>query len=106
MLSLALQTSLLTLGSLHPGSYRLSHFALEGTAKSVVVAEAALLGQLISGERATLVNDLTIESCEMADAQVVDISIVSHALSSKILAEIKAVCANGFGKLEKAQVVL
>lgn len=53
-----------------------------------------------------IINRLTIEVHEMTDAQVVDIGIVGHALSTEILAEIKAVCANGFGKLGKAQVVL
>jgi hypothetical protein len=92
--------------SLHPGCHRLSRFAFEGTAKGIVVAEATFLRQLMSSKRAMIINSLTIEVHEMTDAQVVDIGIVGHALSTEILAEIKAVCANGFGKLGKAQVVL
>jgi hypothetical protein len=90
----------------HPGSHWLSHFALECTAKGIIVMEATLVGQLLGSERTMIANRLMKEADEMIDAQVVDIGIVSHAYSSEILTEIETVSANSFGKLEKAQVVL
>ena len=62
--------------------------------------------QLPGSEGTAFGNSLTIESLEMMDAQVVDIGIISDALSGEILAEIEAVGTNGFSKLCDAQVVL
>ena len=42
----------------------------------------------------------------MADAQIVDIGVVSRALTREILAEIETVGSDGFGKLGKVQVML
>ena len=83
----------------HPGSHRQTHFALEGIVKGVIITEAALLSQLLGGERATGINGLALEDDEVVDAQIVDIGIVSRALIGKILAEIETVGSNSFSKL-------
>ena len=85
---------LLTL-ALHPGGYALAGALGEGAAEGAVAAEAALLGQLLYLERLSGGGDLLIETDEMVDALTVDISIIGDALTRKVLAEVRAVGADG-----------
>ena len=64
------------------------------------------MSQLLDGERALGGNSLAIESDEMIDTQIVDISIIIHALAGEILTQIESVGTNGLGKLDNGQVVL
>ena len=64
------------------------------------------MSQLLDGERALGGNSLAIESDEMIDTQIVDISIIIHALAGEILTQIESVGTNGLGKLDDGQVVL
>ena len=77
-----------------------SHNPLKGITECVVIAETTLVGQLLGGNRLMFCNCLTVEVDEVLDAQTVDVPIVSDALRGKILAEIGAVGANQFGKLD------
>ena len=62
--------------------------------------------QLLGSEGAAFGKSQAIEILEMVNAQIVDVGIVSDALSREVLAEIESVGANGFGKLGDVQVVL
>lgn len=64
------------------------------------------MSQLLDGERALGGNSLAIESDEMIDTQIVDISIIIHAPAGEILTQIESVGTNGLGKLDDGQVVL
>ena len=72
----------------HPFSHVLTHLQLEGMPESAVTPVAAFACQLLGGVGTVGSNSFTIETHEMMDAQIVDIGIVSDALSRKILAEI------------------
>ena len=89
-----------------PRCHSLSHALLEGVAKGAVTAEAALVGQLLGCEGALRTGSLAIETDEMVNAQIVDIGIVSHALTGEILAEVESVGTNNLGQLGKGQVML
>jgi hypothetical protein len=112
--NLAFQASLLTLGrvqasltllsltrSLHPGSHRLSRLALEGISKCIITAVTTLQCQLLGSDGTLGIDSLAIETDEMIDAQIVDIGIVSYAMTGEIVGKISAISANGFGKLGK-----
>ena len=90
----------------HPGSHRLARPALTGIAEGVVASVATLAGQLLGGDGASGSMCLVIEIDEVIDSQIVDISIVVHALTGEILAEIVSVGTDGLGKLGKGHVVL
>ena len=90
----------------HPRSHVLPHTLLEGEPEGAVTPVSAFAYQLLGGERPVGCNSFTIEICEMVDAQIVDISIVSDALRREILAEIETVGPDSFGKLGDVQVVL
>ena len=92
--------------SFYPGRDRLTHHTLEDIAKRAVTLESTLIGQLLSGEGTLGGGSLTIEIGEMMDAQIVDIGIVSDALTGEILPEISSVGTNSSTKLCKGQVVL
>ena len=64
------------------------------------------MGQLLDGLRLTVGGCLMVEVDEVLDAQPIDVGIISHALTGKILAEIGTIRANDFGKLKKCQVML
>ena len=90
----------------HPGSYGLAGALLEGEAESAVTPVAAVAGQLLGSDGLLGSGSLAIQTHEMVDAEVVDISIVSRALTGEILAEIGTVGANLLRQLLKGQVVL
>ena len=90
----------------HPGRYSLAHAMLKGEAEGAVTPVAALVGQLLGNDGLPGCDSLVIESYEVIDAEIVDISIVSSTLTGEILAEIIAVGANGLSQLLKGQVVL
>ena len=90
----------------HPRSHILPHTLLEGEPEGAVTPVSAFAYQLLGGERPVGCNSFTIEICEMVDAQIVDISIVSDALLSEIVAQIGAVGADGRGELLQGDVVL
>ena len=64
------------------------------------------MSQLLGGKETLVINSLTIETDEMIDTQIVDIGIVSSALTGEILTEIGAVSTNSLSKLRNGQVVL
>ena len=70
----------------HPGRHGLTHAMLERETKSAVTLEAAVVSQLPGGEGMPCSYSLMIETDEMIDAQVVDISIVTDALTGEIVA--------------------
>ncbi len=80
----------------------MSHLAFEGFAKGAIATVATLLSQLLGTGRAFL----SIETDEMIDAQIVDISIVSRTLIREILANIETVGSNSLSKLEEGEIVL
>ena len=90
----------------HPGCYALTRTLLERETESAVTPVAALVSQLLGGNRSLGGDCLMIKSHEVIDAEVVDIGIVSDALTGEILAEIEAVGTNSLSQLEKAQIVL
>ena len=90
----------------HPGSHRLARPALKGIAEGVVASVTTLAGQLLGGDGASGSMCLVIEIDEVIDSQIVDISIVVHALTGEILAEIEAIGSNSLGQLYKGEVVL
>ena len=90
----------------HPLSHVLTHLQLEGMPESTVTSVTAFACQLL-GVGGTMGSDsLLIETYEMIDAQIINISIVSHALTGEILAEIESVGTNNLRKLENGKVVL
>ena len=90
----------------HPGGHTLACALLKGQTEGAVAAEAAFAGQLLGDDGLSSSGDLLIAADEMVDAQIVDIDIVSDALTGEILAEIRAVGANFLGQLLKGQIVL
>ena len=90
----------------HPDRHRLSHALLESETESAVALVTAIVSQLLGGEVTLGCYSLTIKADKMIDAQIVDIGIVSRAQTREILAEIETVGTNGFGKLEKRQIML
>ena len=62
---------------------------------------AAFAGQLLGGNGFLGSGSLPIETHEVVDAKIVDISIVSDALTGEILAEIEAVGTNSLSQLDK-----
>ena len=90
----------------HPSGYALPYALLEGEAESAVAAVAAFAGQLLGNDRLSGSGGLLIEADEVVDAQIVNIGIVSDALTGEILAEIGTVGANRLSQLLKGQVVL
>ena len=74
---------------------------------------AALLGQLLGGDRLTIgtgglagAAGLAVAVDEVVDAEVVDVGVVACALTGEILAEIVAVHADGSRELRQGQVRL
>ena len=90
----------------HPGRYRLSHALLESKAKGAVASVTAVAGQLLGNDGLLGSDSFTIETHEVVDTEVVNISIVSRTITGEILAEIGAVGTNCLGQLGKCQVVL
>ena len=82
------------------------HDLLEGTVERAVAAEATFKGQLLNGHGLVRGGTLLAETDEVADAQVVDISVVSDALQGEVLAQVRAVDANQRGQLREGEVVL
>ena len=91
---------------MHPCRHALACALLEGQAEGAVAAVATFAGQLLGDNRLSSCGDLLIAADEMVDAQIVDIRIVSDALTREILAEIGAIGANGLGQLLQGEVVL
>ena len=83
----------------HPCRHALTRALREGAAEGSVAAEAALVGQLLSDDGLTGSDELPVAADEVVDAQIVDIGIVGSALTREILAEIRAVGANGLGQV-------
>ena len=83
----------------HPCSYALAHALREGTTEGSVAAEAALVCQFLSDDGLSGSGEFLIAFDEVVDAQIVDIGIVCNALTREILAEIRAVGANGLGQV-------
>ena len=79
---------------------------LEGCSEGAVAAESALLGKLCGGEGKIRTDTFLVATHEVVYAQAVDISIVSGALLSEIVAQIGAVGADGCGELLQCDVVL
>ena len=90
----------------HPGCNRLTHALLEGKAEGAVAPIAAVAGELLGNDGLLGCDSLAIEVDEVVDAEVVDISIVSDALTGEILTEIVAVGAHSLRQLQKRQVML
>ena len=86
----------------HPGRHGLSHALLEGETESAVTLETTLLSQLLGSEGTIGSYRLTIETDEMIDAQIVDISIVTYALTGEIAAEIETIKTKRLGQLENS----
>ena len=84
---------------MHPCGHVLTHALFEGKAEGAVAAVTTFAGQLLDNDGLPSGGSLAIEVHEVIDAQVVDISIVSDALTGEILAEIEAVGANSLGQL-------
>ena len=91
---------------LHPGGDGLPHALFEGQAEGAVTAITALAGQLLDGEGLLGLDDLLVAANEVVDAQIVDVRIISDALTGEILAEIAAVGANDLRQLRQGEVVL
>ena len=64
------------------------------------------MGQLLNRYKLMGSHCLMIELDKVLDTQSVDVGIISHALTGKMLAEIGTISANGFGELKKCQVML
>ena len=90
----------------HPCCHILAHALLESEAEGAVAMVAAFAGQLLDGECLPGGRDLLISADEVVNAQIVDIGIVSDALTCEIVAEIGTVGANRMSQLLKSQVVL
>ena len=90
----------------HPSLYGLSHALFESEAESAVTVVAAVAGQVLGSEGLMGVDGIAVVAVEVIDAEVVDIGIVSDALTGEIAAEIEAVGANSLSQLGKGQVVL
>ena len=90
----------------YPRSHVLPHTLLESEPESAVTPVSAFACQLLGGERSVGCNSFAIEICEMVDAKIVDIGIVSDALGREMLTEIETVGPDSFGKLGDVQVVL
>ena len=91
---------------IHPSLYSLSHTLLEGEAEGAVAAVAAVAGQLLGSEGLLGLDGLVIVADKVIDAEVVNIGIVSDALTGEIAAEVEAVGADSLRQLGKGQVVL
>ena len=90
----------------HPGGYRLAYALLEGKAEGAVAAVTAFVGQLLGDDGLSGSGKRLVAADEMVDAQIIDIGIVSDALTGEILAEIVTVGANGLSQLLQGQVML
>ena len=67
---------------------------------------ATFSGQLLGTDGLSASGEFLIAFDEVVDAQVVDIGIVSDALTREVLAEVVAVGANGLSQLLHGEVVL
>ena len=90
----------------YPVGYVLARALLEGQAEGAVTVVATFVGQLLDGIELMGAGYLLIAADEVVDAQIINIGIVSDALTGEILAEIAAVSTNRTRQLLKAQVVL
>ena len=90
----------------HPGDDALVHTLLEGGAEGAVAVVAALLGQLLGDDGLLCSGKLAVACYEVTDAKVVDVFIVTDALTGEILAEIVAVHTDGCRELRHGQVCL
>ena len=84
---------------MHPGGDGLARALLEGQAESAVAAVTAFVGQLLDGEGQLGTGYLLVTADEIVDAQIINIGIVSDALTGEIMAEIAAVGAKGLSQL-------
>ena len=84
----------------------MSHALFEGEIEGAVTPVAAGISQFMDSEEAVGSFCFAVETNEMIDAEIVDISIIIHALVGEILAEVEAVYTDSLGKLGKGQVVL
>ena len=96
----------MTLGVTHPSRYTLSRALLERKTEGAVTPVAAVAGQLLGSDGLPGRGGLAIETHKMVDAEVVNISIVSHTLAGEIVAEIETVGTNSLSQLGYGQVVL
>ena len=83
----------------HPCGHAQAHALREGTTEGPVAAEAALVCQFLSDDGLSGSGEFLIAFDEVVDAQIINIGIVSDALTREILAEIRAVGANGLGQV-------
>ena len=83
----------------YPGSYALARALLEGQAEGAVAAITTFAGQLLDGEGQLGTGYLLVAADEVVDAQIINIGIVSDALTGEIMAEIAAVGAKGLSQL-------
>ena len=81
--------------AIHPGRHGLSHALFEGGAEGAVATEAAIVGQLLGGERTLVSDGIVVEVDEMADAQAVDVGVVGQPLLGEMLAEVVMVGTYG-----------
>ena len=90
---------------MHPSSYGLPCALLESEAEGAVAVVAAFVGQLLGNDRKSGCGGLAIATDEVADAKVIDISIVGDALTREKLAEIRTIGAYRLSQLLQGQVV-
>ena len=96
----------ISIGFAHPRCDALPHALHESTAEGAVAAETAFLGKLLGTDGLLGSNNFLVAADEMVDAQIVDITVVSDALTREILAEIEAVRTDGLSQLLQREVVL
>ena len=96
----------LSIGIAHPHCDALPHALPESTAEGAVAAETAFQGKLLGTDGLLGSNNFLIAADEVVDAQIVDIAVVSDALTREILAEIEAVRTDGLSQLLQREVVL
>ena len=82
-------------GVLHPRRNGLPGVLFERRAEGAVATEAAIVGQLLGGERTLVSDGIVVEVDEMADAQAVDVGVVGQPLLGEMLAEVVMVGTYG-----------
>ena len=66
---------------MYPGGYALARALFEGQAEGAIAAVAAFAGQLLGNDGLSCCDGLLIAADEVVNAQIVDIGIVSDALT-------------------------
>ena len=90
----------------HPRGDALPHALLKGVAEGAVAAVAAVVGQLLGGERLARGDGLMVAADEVLDAQAVDVGIVCEPLLGEESAQVGVVGADSLGELRQGEVVL